>query len=62
MDDFKFEMGDAVVLTLSKEQGDVIGRAEYLDEKNCYYVRYVAADGRQVQCWLDESAIEKRDQ
>lgn len=56
---FKFEMEAPVKLKLSVgEEGVVIGRAEYLDMSPQYWVRYVAADGRQVEAWLAESAIE----
>ena len=59
---FAFKIGDAVSLSLSDERGVVIGRAEY--EKgvsfNMYYVRYVCADGRQVESWFDATAIGKQ--
>lgn len=54
---FVFTLGDRVKLILSGEQGSVIGRAEYSDTINQYRVRYLAADGRQVEDWFAEDAI-----
>lgn len=54
---FKFDMGSTVTLTESHESGTVIGRGEYDHSESCYLVRYVAADGRQVESWLQESAL-----
>lgn len=51
---FKFEIGATVQATLTKESGTVIGRAEYDHSENAYYVRYVAADGRQSESWFPE--------
>jgi hypothetical protein len=57
---FAFKLGDRVSLKMSDEQGFVIGRAEYEKgvDVNRYYVRYVNADGRQVESWFDATAIE----
>lgn len=55
---FLFNLGDKVALEMSQEQGRVIGRAEYADHPPSYFVRYVAADGRQVQEWFDGAALE----
>lgn len=60
MNTFEFALQDAVQLTLSAEQGIVIGRAEYDHTPPQYYVRYVAADGRQVEAWFDGGALEAR--
>lgn len=57
MEGLKFKLGDKVKLVASEEQGEVIGRAEYLTTEPGYYVRYRAADGRQCECWWGESAI-----
>ena len=54
---FVFNIGQPVALILSGEKGLVIGRAEYSDSINQYRVRYLAADGRQVEDWLTEEAI-----
>lgn len=51
MNGFAFNLGDDVALTMSKEAGVVIGRAEYEATADQFYVRYVAADGRQVRDW-----------
>lgn len=57
MNKFEFELNSKVQLTLSGEQGEVIGRAEYSTGTKAYLVRYVAADGRLVEAWWDETAI-----
>lgn len=56
---YVFELKAKVKLNLSGEAGIVIGRAEYTDRKPLYLVRYVAGDGRQVEQWQDESALEE---
>ncbi|QOV92610.1 hypothetical protein [Novosphingobium sp. ES2-1] len=53
-----FGLGEKVSLDQSKETGIVIGVATYLDAETSYFVRYKAADGRQVEHWWNESAIE----
>lgn len=55
---FKFEIGQVVKMVESDETGKVIGRAEYLNDENNYYVRYKAADGCQRIGWWSESHIE----
>ncbi|WP_176083147.1 hypothetical protein [Martelella sp. HB161492] len=57
MNVFKFAIGQRVMLSMSKEKGEVIGRAEYLERDPLYYVRYVAGDGRQVEEWISGNAI-----
>jgi hypothetical protein len=54
---FKHELGARVKLKESDEEGEVIGRAEYQTSEDAYYVRYKAADGRQVSDWWGESAL-----
>lgn len=53
---FNFKLNDKVKLA-SGEAGEVIGRAQYVDSNPQYQVRYVAADGRMVQDWWNESAL-----
>ena len=55
---FDYKLGDAVKLVLSGEKGTVLGRAHYVDRNPVYYIRYLAADGRQGEDWWNESAIE----
>jgi hypothetical protein len=55
---FKRELGDIVTLDHSGESGQVIGRAEYDTAEPSYLIRYKAGDGRQVEQWWSESAIE----
>ena len=51
-------LGDKVSLSMSEEEGIVIGAAIYLSSEPCYLIRYKAADGRLVENWWNESAIE----
>lgn len=55
---FKFELGAKVSVTVSGETGEVIGRAEYTTAANNYYVRYRSADGRAVEAWWQEEALQ----
>lgn len=57
MHSLKFELNQRVKLVESGEVGTVVGRAEYVTSEPSYFVRYKAADGRQVQTWWGESAI-----
>lgn len=54
---FDFKLTQKVKLTLSGEQGEVIGRAHYTNANPSYLVRYVAADGRQVEDWQAEDSL-----
>jgi hypothetical protein len=55
---FLFELKQVVKITESDETGTVIARAEYTATENNYYLRYRAADGRAVEAWWPESALE----
>lgn len=57
MGPFEFELSQLVALIRSGEEGEVIGRAEYINGEPAYLLRYRAADGRQVEQWWAESAI-----
>lgn len=57
MGSFKFDIGQAVELAMSGERGVVVVRAEYDANERSYYVRYKAADGRQVESWWGQSAL-----
>lgn len=54
---WKFELKQAVTVTTSGENGEVIGRAEYSYAERSYLVRYKAGDGRAVESWWTESAL-----
>lgn len=54
---FRFQLGDEVALRYSSETAVVIGRAHYEKSEPGYYLRYRAADGRQTECWWQDSAI-----
>ncbi|VVE47392.1 hypothetical protein PCO31111_04513 [Pandoraea communis] len=60
MNGFALNLGDAVALTMSKEAGFVIGRAEYESTADQFYVRYVAADGRQMRDWFSAEELVKQ--
>lgn len=55
---FKFNLEQSVIISASGETGQVIGRAEYSRAEAAYYIRYKAADGRAVESWWNESALE----
>ena len=57
----KYDLGQVVKLVESDESGTIIGRAEYQKSEPSYYVRYKAADGRQVEAWWGESAVRIQD-
>ena len=56
---FKFYIEEFVCITVSGEQGDVIARAEYAHSEDQYLLRYKSADGRAVEAWWPESALER---
>jgi hypothetical protein len=55
---FKFELNQHVCIAASGEVGQAVGRAEYVNAANNYYVRYMARDGRAVEQWWPEDALE----
>lgn len=54
---FAFELNQQVAIAASGEAGTVIGRAEYANSCNNYYVRYRASDGRATEAWWTEDAL-----
>ncbi len=54
---FDHKLNDEVTL-VSGESGKIIGRAHFSDSNPQYLLRYTAADGRLVESWWLESAIE----
>jgi len=58
MANYEYKMGDHVKLSASGETGKIIGRAEYDHTENNYLIRYMAGDGRQVEQWWAETALE----
>jgi hypothetical protein len=58
-DTFEFALEADVSIITSGEAGTVVGRLEYLNGENSYLVRYKAADGRAVEAWWNESALEE---
>ena len=57
MSEFDFDLGDDVKLSLSGESGIVIGRADFAESDSQYYVRYLSANGRQVEDWWNANAV-----
>ena len=55
---FAFALNQSVTVTISKESGTVIGRAEYTNSINNYYVRYLSKDGRASHDWFTEDALQ----
>ena len=58
MDGFCFDLNDSVSIRASGELGLVIGRAQYTNSADSYMVRYKCADGRAVEQWWSEDALE----
>lgn len=58
MSGFAFSLNDNVRISCSGETGLIVGRAEYSHYDNRYLIRYKAADGRAVEDWWPESALE----
>ena len=58
MNSLIFQLHDDVVISASGERGQVIGRAEYANSCNNYMIRYKSADGRAVEQWWPEDALE----
>ena len=56
----KYKLNQKIKLALTEEQGIVIGIADYAESEEAgmrYYVRYKAADGRQVEEWFTDGAL-----
>lgn len=54
------DLGDQVIITCSSEHGTVVGIARYMSGNTDYLIRYRAMDGRAVEQWWSESAIEPK--
>ncbi len=55
---FKFDLEHKVKISVSGEEGAVVGRAEYVSSSKQYLVRYKSGDGRAEEKWWDEVALE----
>ncbi|MBU9153153.1 hypothetical protein KTD28_00860 [Burkholderia gladioli] len=55
---FSFNLGERVAIAASGETGEIIGRADYTESADSYFVRYKAADGRAVEAWWSEGALD----
>ena len=59
MDQFTFNIGASVRISVSGEEGIVKGRADYGGTRpQSYLVDYKAADGRAVSAWWDLDQLE----
>lgn len=56
--EFKFELDQLVIIRVSGETGRIVGRAQYTNRWVSYLVRYKCADGRGVEAWWDEDALQ----
>ncbi|HDT2133536.1 hypothetical protein F3J31_12725 [Enterobacter sp. Acro-832] len=54
---FKYGLKQQVKVAISGETGHVKARAEYANFTNQYLIHYLAADGRAVDSWFDESEL-----
>lgn len=57
MKKWEFELGANVHLALSGEEGVIIARSEAVNVPDQYRIRYLAADGRQVEDWFFTDAF-----
>ncbi len=60
MKEFKFALGQILVIKCSGEYGEVIARAEYAHSEDCYLLRYKSANGRGFEDWWGVSALESK--
>lgn len=55
---FAFDLSTKVCITCSGEQGTVIARSESVRSNDQYLLRYQNTEGRAVEEWWSEDAIE----
>lgn len=58
MSPFMFDLGQTVTIASSGEIGQIQSRAEHLNAEPSYYLRYKAADGRAVESWWTQNALD----
>lgn len=59
MKSFSFGLRQVVKISESGEIGTVIARSESINSENQYLIRYKSADGRAVEQWWGEGALEE---
>ena len=59
---FLYNLGTPVKLTQSGESGTIIGRAEFTNSDEQYFVRYVDGNGCLIQKWWPHDAIAEIEQ
>ena len=62
MPEFKFRMHQPVRLPISGEQGVVIGQAHFCNADDQFFVRYKSGDGRCVESWWCQDALESAEE
>lgn len=55
---FRFKLGDQVKISISSEQGEIIGRVEYTELPTQYQLLYITKAGCATEQWWPESALE----
>lgn len=60
--EFDYNIHDVVMISVSGEVGEIIGRAEREYDLHEYLVRYKDANGCAVERWWNENAIEETNQ
>ncbi len=55
---FAFALGQQVRIAASGEAGQIVGRAEYISSCSSYLLRYQGADGRAIEAWWTEDALQ----
>lgn len=56
---FAYELGDTVRITCSGETGVITSRMQSLRSNDQYLLRYQNAEGRAVEEWWSEDALEE---
>jgi hypothetical protein len=59
MHEWMFDLGATVVVSCSGEVGEVTGRSQHQHSEDQYLLRYRANDGRAVESWWGQSALEQ---
>lgn len=54
---FKFGLKQYVVIVRSKEQGTIVGRAEYVTAKPMYLLQYKDASGSAREAWFSQTEL-----
>jgi hypothetical protein len=58
MDEFMFDLGDSAKIACSGETGKIVSRSQSIDAQPQYLLRYKAGDGRAVETWWAQDALQ----